>query len=128
LTTAAEHVGGQLIPAGLLVTVPEPLPAVVTDSVNVDKVVEIDTVRFAVIERRQTRFLPEGAQAPPQPLNVVPPVRVTVSLTTVPFTNDAVHTVPQLIPPGLLVTVAVPVPDFVTVSVRVLGEKLTPIT
>jgi hypothetical protein len=70
------------MPAGLLVTVPVPFPAVVTVSGKVTRLVEIETTWFETIDTIQTRFLPEEAHAPPQPLNVVPGLSETVSVTT----------------------------------------------
>ena len=77
----ALHVGGQFIPAGLLATVPVPLPARVT--VNVGTVwltlkVAV-TCEFAVRVTRQVGLLP--AHAPPHPTNdeFVPGVAVSVT-------------------------------------------------
>src|SRR5438093_11251646 len=53
--------------------------------------------------------------APLQPLNTDPLAGVAVSVTDVPLANDALHVAPQLIPTGLLVTVPLPLPAFVTV-------------
>jgi len=55
--------------------------------------------------------------APLQPLNTDPLAGVAVSVTDVPLANDALHVAPQLIPTGLLVTVPLPLPVFVTVRV-----------
>jgi hypothetical protein len=60
---------------------------------------------------------PVPVQAPLQPVNADPAFGVAVSVTTVPLTKSALHVAPQLIPAGLLVTVPVPAPARVTVSV-----------
>jgi hypothetical protein len=61
---------------------------------------------------------PVPLQPPPlQPVNADPAFGVAVSVTTVPLTKSAAHVAPQLIPAGLLVTVPVPDPARVTVSV-----------
>ena len=56
--------------------------------------------------------------APDQPTNVMPGPGAAVSVTCVPWSKPAVHTTPQLMPAGALVTVPMPAPDLVTVSVR----------
>jgi hypothetical protein len=61
--------------------------------------------------------LPE--QSPDQPVNVEPELEAAVNVTTVPglyASEQSVFATSQLIPAGLLVTVPVPVPVFITVS------------
>jgi hypothetical protein len=56
-------------------------------------------------------------QSPPQPVKVQPASGVAVSVTIVPFANEVAQVAPQSIPAGELITVPVPDPAFVTVSV-----------
>jgi hypothetical protein len=64
--------------------------------------------------------VPVAVQLPDQPANVEPEPGVAVNATEVPLFSVVEHVVPQLIPAGLLVTVPVPVPARVTVSMYVL--------
>jgi len=59
--------------------------------------------------------------APVHPVKVEPVVAEGVSVTCVPLLKLALQVVPQLIPAGLLVTVPLPVPAFVTESWKVTG-------
>jgi len=106
----AEQVPGHAIPAGLLVTVPDPAPAMVTDKASPAPKAAV-TLSAPVTVRLQVA--PE--QAPPHPTkNVLPGVSLRV--TFVFWGNTAEHVVGQLIPAGLLVTV-VPVPPPVMATV-----------
>lgn len=107
------HVPGQLIPAGVLVTVPLP-PAMVTLNVSGGPLVKVavtDWLPFIA-----TVQAPFPLQAPPQPLNTDPLLAVAVNVTLVPLLNPALHVLPQEIPAGLLLTVPAPLPASVTVS------------
>jgi hypothetical protein len=64
----------------------------------------------------RTQVGPEPVQAPDQPAKTLFVVAVAVSVTDVFCANAAEHTDPQLMPPGELVTVPVPVPSRDTVS------------
>src|SRR5947209_9954200 len=68
-----------------------------------------------------TTQLPLPVHAPVHPVKVEPVVAEGVSVTCVPLLKLALHVVPQLIPAGLLVTVPVPVPAFVTETWHVTG-------
>lgn len=110
------HVVPQSIPAGLLVTVPSPTPALVTVRVKVlaGAVKVAVTVWSTFIT---TLHEPFPLHPPPlQPVNVEPPVGAAVSTTVLPIAKSAAQVVPQEIPPGLLLTVPVPVPDLLTVK------------
>ena len=65
---------------------------------------------------------------PEQPLDhpakTDPPAAVAVNVTTVPVLYIAVQSAPQLIPAGEEVTVPLPVPALVTVSLKVLRVKV----
>jgi hypothetical protein len=64
--------------------------------------------------------VPVPEQLPPlQPEKVEPAAGAAVKVTAVPLANAAVHVAPQEIPAGLLVTVPVPAPLELTVSVNV---------
>ena len=54
-------------------------------------------------------------QAPLQPMKLEPAAAIAVSVTVAPFVKSASQVAPQAIPAGLLVTVPLPVPAFVTV-------------
>ena len=75
------------------------------------------TLETALIVTEQVSAMP--VQAPPQPAKPEPLVGVAVSVMTVFWAKEAVHVVPQSIPPGLLETAPVPVPFFVTLSAKV---------
>src|SRR4029077_10762875 len=103
----AVQVVPQLIPVGLLVTVPIPVPVSVT--------VRVAPVRSKTAVTDSTEFIstwhdPVPEQAPVQPAKVEPVFATAVSCTGVPMLKPAVQVVPQLIPVGLLVTVPIPVP------------------
>src|SRR5947209_10671567 len=72
-----------------------------------------------------TTQLPLPVHAPVHPVKVEPVVAEGVNVTCVPLLKLALHVVPQLIPAGLLVTVPVPVPAFVTVKGKVVGLVVT---
>ena len=110
------------MPAGVLVTVPLPVPALVTVRANVgtSKVAvtavapEIVTVQAAVPE-----------QPPPlQPPKVDPESGMAVNVTAVPLAKFVVQFAPHAMPAGVLVTVPLPVPAFVTVSAKVGTSKV----
>ena len=101
-----------MIPAGLLVTEPVPVPARPTDSWNRGTKVAVTVVAELTV----TVHVPVPVQAPPQPLNTDPAAAAAVRVTLVPETKVAEHVAPQLIPAGELVTVPVPLPCSETVS------------
>jgi hypothetical protein len=112
----AEQVVPQLMPAGALVTVPDPAPERLTVSANDWRAKLAVTDVAALIVTVQ---VPVPEQPPPvQPVNVAPAEGVAVSVTAVPLLNDAVQVAPQLMPAGALVTVPGPAPERLTVSAK----------
>jgi len=121
-----EQVAPHEIPAGELVTVPPPVPALVTVRAKDDcmKVAVTVVAVFSV-----TVHVPVPMQPPPplQPVKVDPAAGAAVSVTIVPFANDAEHVAPQEMAAGLLVTVPLPAPAFETVNVDVVDTPV-PVT
>jgi hypothetical protein len=111
----AEQVAPQLIPAGLDVTVPVPVPVLLTVNAKVCKGNVAVTFCTALMVTTQ---VPVPEHPPPlQPWNVEPAAGVAVRVTTVELANDATQVVPQSITAGLAVTVPVPLPLLLTVRV-----------
>ena len=97
----AEHVAPQLMPAGELDTVPEPVPEGVTDRVN-------SCTKFAFRDVSAPRVIvqvpvPEQAE-PLHPANAKPAAGVAVNVTVAPWANGAEQVEPQFMPAGELVT------------------------
>jgi hypothetical protein len=109
------HVGPQLIPVGLLVITPPPVPAGETVRGYAPAIPPNVAVTDA-LPVKVTTHVDVPLQAPDHPVNVEPDEGAAVSVITVPLLNAALQVVPQLIPVGLLVTDPVPVPARVTVS------------
>jgi hypothetical protein len=121
--TDCEHVAPQLMPAGLLVTVPEPVPFFVTVSVTG---VAVNVAVTDVSALTVTTHVPVPVQAPLQPANVEPVAAAAVNVTDVPAVKGCAQMAPQLMPAGALVTVPEPVPLFDTDSVvPPVAEPLT---
>ena len=118
----AEQVAPQETPAGLLVTVPAPAPVLETVNVKDCDVKVAVTVAAALIPTVHVRLPP---QPPPlQPVKVEPAAGVAVKVTKEPAANEAEHVLPQEMPAGALLTVPVPVPDLLTVSVADCSWKV----
>jgi hypothetical protein len=83
LLYVAEHVGPQLMPAGELVTVPPPVPVLLTFKVCWTAVKVAVTDFAAVIVTLQV--FPDDESQPLQPLKVEPEFAVAVSVTAVPL-------------------------------------------
>jgi len=112
---AALQTVGQLIPVGVLVTVPVPVPLIVTLSTG-----DVLTLNVAVTEvllSKVTLQVPVPLQAPPHPPKMALAAGVAVSVTFVPNLKAASQVEGQLIPAGALVTVPVPVPLNFTLSI-----------
>jgi hypothetical protein len=122
LVNDVEQTVPQLMPAGELVTVPVPVPALVTVSANDGSENVAVTDRAALIATVQVDAVP--VQLPVQPPKIEPPAEAAVSVTEVPLVYEAEHVVPQLMPVGELVTVPLPLPDFVTVRANVGAVKV----
>jgi len=99
----ALHVDGQLIPVGVLVTVP--LPVTLTDKVAFCTKVAV-TASAAFIVTVQP---PLPVQAPLQLLKAKPLAGVGAKVTGDPPVNVWLHVDGQLMPEGLLATVPLPV-------------------
>ena len=99
------------MPVGSLVTVPEPLPALVTFSVSCSSV-KVAVTDFAAL----TVTLHSLPLVESQPVKATfePAAGAAVSVTEVPSSYSAEHSVPQLMPAGVLVTVPLPLPALVT--------------
>src|SRR5262249_53675892 len=119
LGKSAAQVVPQEMPLGLLVTVPVPVPDVVTVNWFVLAMVlnVADTLALPVTVQGP---LPE--QAPPQLTNDEPAAAAAFKATEdVPASNWCEQVAPQLMPAGVEVTVPLPVPCLVTVMVIVGG-------
>src|SRR5215468_1373536 len=108
----------QLMPLGLLVTLPVPVPALFTVSVEGTALNVAVTDLFALITT--THVAVPLHPLPLQPPNVDPADGVAVNVTVVPLVKLKLQVAPQAIPGGLLVTVPSPTPCLVTVRVNVL--------
>jgi hypothetical protein len=112
------HVVPQLIPEGLLETVPVPVPALCTVSCSG---MALNSAVTEALAFRSTAHVPVPLHVPDQPANLEPVLGLAVSVTEAPLAKVAPHVVPQLIPEGLLVTIPFPVPVLCTVSWKVEG-------
>src|SRR2546428_9355959 len=73
-------------------------------------------VRFLVLR--------EAPPPPLQPLKMVPAAGAAVKVTEAPLANAAAQVAPQETPAGALVTVPLPAPALLTVSVKDCGAKV----
>ena len=111
-----EHVAPQEMPAGALVTVPLPAPALVTVSAK-DDCMNVAVTEVAALIATVQVPVPEHP-LPLQPVNVESAAAAAVNVTEVPLVNDAEQVAPQEMPAGLLVTVPLPAPALEIVSVE----------
>jgi hypothetical protein len=115
LRTDCEQVAPQLMPLGTDVTVPNPTPFLVTESVNVGRWKLAPSVTSPVIV---ITHVPVPLQPPPvQPLKIEYIAGVAESVTTVPWANEALQVPPQLMPDGSEITPPPPLPVLMTPSV-----------
>jgi hypothetical protein len=130
VSTEVEQVAPQLIVPGELVTVPEPAPVLLTDSVNVgagEKVAvavsdEVWVVKVQTFEAEvQLETATEGDSV--QPPNTDPAAGVAVSDTFVPVATEALVQVP-LAQGTVPLTLPVPAPARVTDTGKALAIKL----
>jgi len=108
----AVHELPHVMPEGLLVTVPVPVPPRLTFNVAA---VRLNAAPTAVLLLTVTVHEAVPAHVPDQPANAEFVPAVAVRVTWVPGLNPAIQEVPQLIPAGALVTVPRPFPDRLTV-------------
>ena len=118
LANEAAHVAPQEIPVGALLTVPLPVPdLVMVNEKDVGNSVNVAVTELAALT--VTTQVPVPVQLPPvQPVKVEPVAGVAVRVTAVPLVKACEQVAPQAMPAGALLTVPVPVPDLVTLSVK----------
>lgn len=117
----ALQVGPQLIPEGLLVTVPVPLPPTVTDKRTPAWAVKVAVTCWLVVSVNVQVGALMALQEPPlQPAKDEFEAAVAVRVTWVPLLKVALQLGLQLMPEGALETVPVPVPARTTVNTGAL--------
>jgi hypothetical protein len=120
ISKLALQVCGQLIPAGLLVTVPVPARVTVSIAVFCAELLKVAvTCSLAPSVTTHVGLLPQSLPVHPAKIELAPAVAVRV--TADPVEKPALQLCPQLMPAGLLVTLPEPIPAKVTVST---GEAL----
>jgi hypothetical protein len=116
----AEQVDPHSIPAGMLDTVPEPLPFFATVSVTTAIKVAVTVCSLIPVSTWQ---LPVPVQPPPdQPRKREPGAGVAVSVSEVPASSDVEQDDPQSIPAGVLDTDPEPVPATETSTLTMGAE------
>ena len=110
-----------MIPAGLLVTVPVPVPVLAIERLNVCK---LNVAVTDLAASMMTVHVPVPEQAPLHPTKMELAAGAAVNVTDVPALNDAEQVAPQLIPAGEEVIVPVPVPVLATERLKVLRVKV----
>jgi hypothetical protein len=120
LLSVVEQVLPQLIPVGLLVTVPVPVPARFTVSVYVvmrlNTAVQVMSAFIVTVPSLQSAL-------PDQLAKLEPLAGAAVNFTMVPPVYTSAQSLPQLMPVGELVTV--PLPERFKVSVK-LAARVVP--
>jgi hypothetical protein len=101
----AVHVVPQLIPEGVLNTLP--LPVMLTDKLTAGENVAVTDVAPFIVTAQKLPLL--NWQAPPQLLKAQPAAGVAVKVTSVPTLYVALQVDGQLMPERLLFTVPLPV-------------------
>ncbi len=117
----AEQVLPQEIPPVLLVTVPDPVPPLVIESVYETGIALNVAVTVLACDMVTEHVLAVPVHAPLQPEKVLPLVATAVSVTLEPDVRLAEQVLPQEMPAGLLVRVPDPVPLLVTDSAYEAG-------
>jgi len=117
-------VAPQLIPAGLEVTVPLPVPVLLTVSGKLWLCASNVAVTVVAALMVTTHAPVPEHPAPLQPVKVDPPPGAAVRVTTVPLLYEAEQVAPQLIPAGLDVTVPLPVPPLLMARMKLWGSKV----
>lgn len=103
------------MPVGLLVTVPEPVPALLTVSVNCWRLkVAVQVLSASIVTCPSLQ-----SESPLQPAKTELAFGVDAKVTTVLGLKAAEQVVPQLIPGGVLMTVPSPVPVLLTDKVLI---------
>ena len=106
LTNVSTQSKPQLMPAGVLVTEPSPVPALLTVRLNSNRN-SAATVRSSLIEIRQP---PVPEQPVVHPTKMEPVAGAAETATDDPWRNGNEHAAPQLMPPGAVTTVPKPSP------------------
>lgn len=110
----AVQVAPQAMPAGAELTVPLPVPALVTVTGKLSTVNMAVTLRAVLMVTLQ---VPVPVQAPPQLAKREPVAASGVKLTELPTAMDWLQVLPQSMPDGDELTLPAPVPLRATVSV-----------
>jgi hypothetical protein len=107
----------QLIPAGLLVTVP--LPVLTRFSVAVS------SLNVAVQDLLAPMVTPPSRQSesPLHPLKIDPEEGTALRETTVPEEYACEQSLPQLMPAGLLLTLPLPLPSLLTAETTLIVRE-----
>jgi hypothetical protein len=117
LSKDAEQVLPQLIPAGLLVTVPLPAPALVT--------VRVRGILLKVAVHVLLPFIvttpSEQSASPLKPAKKESAAGFALRVTEVPLLKEAEQVLPQVTPAGEDVTEPLPLPNLLTLKVRSLS-------
>ena len=117
-----------MMPAGLLMTVPLPVPWRETETVKSSVLSNCAVTLALLVPAGIVQLLLVPLQAPLQPVNTLPLVALAVRVTALVLANLAeakVHSSSaQSKPLGLLLTLPIPVPLLLKVTMRVIAVTL----
>lgn len=118
------QVAPQVMPEGVEVIAPVPLPNVLTVSTCAVPLLSVKMALTFVAAVTKTVQAPVPEHAPPQPPKVDPLEAAAVSVTWVPWSYEAEQVAPQSMPAGVEVTAPAPLPVLLTVSTSDVRSKV----